>query len=399
MPRWLSFGSGHKLRLANTLAFSMNFIYSAIWVCLLTSQAWSSPQNWDESVVDSQNHLEAAIENGVGPGISVAVGYGDHVIWAAGFGFADLKAEKLVHTDTLFRVGSVSKTLTASALMRLRENQEVDIDLPASFYLRDFPEKEWSFTTRQLATHVAGIRHYRGKEFYLNEPFASMAESVSIFKDDPLLFEPGTSYTYSTYGWTLLSAVMEGATGKEYLEIMQAELFDPLSLDSTFPDKVEVKRPLRTSFYKKGENGFVSAPAVNNSYKWAGGGFLSTPSDLVRFALAHLSPGYLSAESLSVMFKNQAIASGETVGCGIGWKVGRRKSIGQWVGHSGGSVGGKTMLVLVPSKQIAVAVTLNNTEGPAQQLAFDVAAIFAEAVPAAPTKPEAETQRPQPVAR
>ena len=126
---------------------------------------------------------------------------------------------------------------------------------------------------------------------------------------------------------------------------------------------------------------FVEAQTVDNSYKWAGGGFLSTPSDLVRFALQHLEPGYLSSAALHTLFAAQKTSDGNSTNYGIGWRSGKREDIGQWRGHSGGSVGGTTMLVLVPRHQLAVAVTINNSKGPAKKLAFDIAKHFAAIAP------------------
>ena len=375
------------------------FVSWAIGVYSFCCPIAQGSQEWGVAVESACHRVEAEIAGGAGPGISVAVGHRDRVVWAQGFGFADLESGRHVDVNTLFRVGSVSKTLTACGLMRLWDRGEVDLDAPVRGYLPDFPKKRWPFTTRQLAGHLAGIRHYKGDEFRLNRAFRSVTEGLSIFQRDPLISEPGTQYTYSTYGWTLVSAVMEAAAGKEYLAIMGEDVFRPLELDSTRPEWADEEFPSKTSFYQMKDGDFAPAPEVDNSHKWAGGGFISTPSDLVRFALRHLKPGHLSAKALRVMSKTQKTRDGGLGNYGIGWKVGEHGGIGEWWGHSGGSVGGKTMLILIPAKELAVATTINNTDWPARELAFDIAGLFVEAVPLEAFRSDVGGQSPQPVAK
>ena len=352
-----------------------------IILSIVFTQAVDPPLQWEEAISLSAKRVELALEQGAGPGISVAVGYGESMTWAAGFGFSDIDARQLVDEQTMFRIGSVSKTLAASGLMRLWDQGKVDLDAPIQKYVEQFPEKRWSFSTRQVAGHLAGIRHYQGLEFYSNRPYDSIDQSLTIFQDDPLLFEPGTSYSYSTYGWTVVSKVMETASGKDFLEVMTTEVLQPLELDHTLAELPGQQEEARTSYYHGSSKKFVEAQTVDNSYKWAGGGFLSTPSDLVRFALQHLEPGYLSSAALHTLFAAQKTSDGNSTNYGIGWRSGKREDIGQWRGHSGGSVGGTTMLVLVPRHQLAVAVTINNSKGPAKKLAFDIAKHFAAIAP------------------
>jgi serine beta-lactamase-like protein LACTB len=373
--------------------------FSISWFFALAGAALGGSQNWDGPVVEAKHRVEAEMAGGAGPGISVAVGHRDRVVWAQGFGFADLESGKPVDVNTLFRVGSVSKTLTACGLMRLWDRGEVDLDTSVRGYLPDFPKKRWPFTTRQLAGHLAGIRHYKGDEFKLNRAFKSVTEGLSIFEHDPLISEPGTQYTYSTYGWTLVSAVMEAAAGKEYLVIMEEDVFRPLGLDSTRPEWADERLPSKASFYQMKDGCFAPAQEVDNSHKWAGGGFISTPSDLVRFALGHLGPGYLSPKALQAMSQTQKTRDGELGQYGIGWKAGKHGGLGEWWGHSGGSIGGKTMLILIPAKELAVAATINNTDWPAQGLAFDIAELFVKAVPLETFQETVGGQSPQPVAK
>src|SRR5262249_21044453 len=153
---------------------------------------------------------------------------------------------------TRFRLGSVSKVLTAAGLAKLVEEGKLDLDAPIQQYAPSFPTKPWPVTTRQLAGHTAGIRHYEQKDFtglLAGSPhFESVTKSLGIFANDPLLFQPGSSYAYSSYGWVLISAVMEGASKQEFLSFMQGSVFEPLGLRNIAPDHVDAIIPHRTAF-------------------------------------------------------------------------------------------------------------------------------------------------------
>ncbi len=334
--------------------------------------------DWVDAVVAARAAVRAVMEDANVPGASVAVGVGDEVVWAQGFGWADLEQGVPVTTLTKFRVGSVSKTMTATGLGLLLEEGALDLDAPVQAYVPDFPEKRWPVTTRQLGGHTAGVRHYRGDEMMSAERFPTVESGLAIFADDPLLFEPETDYSYSSYGWNLLSAVMETAAGRPFLEFMRDEVFEPLQLRHTVAEHMDSIIPWRVEYYEQGEDGsLVNAPYVDNSYKWAGGGFLSTPEDLVRFGQAHLAPGFLSAETLATLQTPQRLRNGESTGYGIGWRAYPQDDGDQALGHSGGSVGGTTLLLLVPEHDLVVAGVVN-ISGPAGRIVSQVAEIFEE---------------------
>jgi CubicO group peptidase (beta-lactamase class C family) len=297
------------------------------------------------------------------PGLSVSVGIDGQIVWAEGFGWADLEQRVPVRATSRFRVGSVAKPMTAALLGLLYEEGRIDLDATVQTYVADFPEKEHPVTVRQLAGHLAGIRHYQGDEFLSSTYYETVSDGLRIFADDPLLFEPGTRYSYSSYGWNLLSAVIEGAGDEGFLEQMQRRVFEPLGLLDTTPDQNEMIVAGRVRPYVRGADGkFRNAPYVDNSYKWAGGGFLSTAGDLVRFGLAHLEPGFLEAETLDEWFTSQRTADEEETGYGIGWTVGEQAG-SRTVGHGGGSVGGTTALRVYRDQGLVIAMVTNLSSG------------------------------------
>lgn len=310
------------------------------------------------------------------PGASVAVGIAGEIVWSQGFGWADIEHGIPVTTLTKFRVGSVSKTFAASGLGLLMERGQIDLDAPVQTYLPDFPQKRWPITTRQIGGHIAGVRHYRGQEMLSSRRYPTVESGLEIFADDSLLFEPETDYSYSTYGWSLVSAVMEKASGREFLDLMRNDVFEPLGMRHTVADHTDSIIAHRTGFYEHGEGGaLVNAPYVDSSYKWAGGGFLSTPEDLVRFGQAHMQPGFLQAETLAELQTSQVLRSGEETNYGLAWRTGTQDDGDVTLGHSGGSVGGTTLLILIPAHDMVVAGVVN-ISGSAGQIVNRVAEIF-----------------------
>ncbi len=335
-----------------------------------------------DAITASRALIRGIMEEAGVPGASIAVGVGGEIVWAEGFGWADVENRVPVSALTKFRVGSVSKSMTAAGIGLLVERGQLDLDAPVQTYVPDFPEKQWPVTTRQLGGHIAGVRHYRGREMLSSDRYPTVADGLEIFDDDPLLFEPGTSYSYSSYGWNLISAVMEGASGQEFLGFMRDEVFEPLGLRHTVPDHNDSIIVNRTEFYEHDQGGaLVNAPYVDNSYKWAGGGFLSTPEDLVRFGQVHLKPGFLRAETLALLHTSQTLRNGDATNYGIGWRTATQPDGDRAISHSGGSVGGTTLLLMVPDHDLVVAGVVN-ISGPAGRIVTEVANVFEAAIEA-----------------
>ncbi len=281
-------------------------------------------------------------------------------MWSEAFGYANIATKRPATPVTQFRIGSVSKPLTAAAVARLYESGKLDLDAPIQRYVPTFPHKGAVITTRLLGGHLAGIRHYQGNEFVLNRRFPTVAAGLGIFQDDALVAPPGTRYSYSSYGFNLISAVVEGAAGEEFLSYMSRQVFQPLGMTSTAPDRNDSLITNRTRFYERTESGeFVPSPTVDNSYKWAGGGFLSTAEDLVRFGSAHLQPGYLKAATLELLFTPQRTTAGQVTTYGIGWQSSTDALGHRTVFHGGGSVGGTTAFGVDRDSRVVIALVTN----------------------------------------
>lgn len=293
-------------------------------------------------------------------GIAVSIGIKGKIVWSQGFGYADVEQRVPVRpAKTRFRVGSVAKPMTAVAIAQLYEQGRLDLDAPVQRHVPSFPQKRAPISTRLIAGHLSGIRHYRGNEFLITQHYDTVLEGLSIFQEDTLLYAPGSKYAYSSHGWNLLSAVVEGASGQDFLTYMNENVFKPIGMANTIADHVDSLIANRGRYYGVHDGMLLNEPAVDNSYKWAGGGFLSTSEDLVRFGFAHLNDKLLKPETIKLLWQSQQTSSGKKTGYGIGWVVRTDKAGRSWIGHSGGSVGGSTQFRIYPEAQVVLVIIAN----------------------------------------
>src|ERR1035441_8626059 len=230
------------------------------------------------------------------PGLSVAVVENGEYEWASGFGFADVENNAPATEHTLFRLASISKSLTATAAMQLWERGQLDLDAPVQKYCSAFPQKQSPITTRQVMGHLAGIRHYKGSsqddpEVGNTKHFENPIQAgLDFFKNDALLSEPGKQFHYSTQGYTLVGCVIEGASGGKYVDFVRQNVFVPAGMEHTQVDNRFAIIPYRTRFYQQAESGTVqNADFLDSSYKIPGGGWLSSAEDMARFEVANLN--------------------------------------------------------------------------------------------------------------
>ncbi len=293
------------------------------------------------------------------PGLAVAVGLDSEIVWTGEFGLADVASGLPVARETKFRIGAISMSLTSAALGLLVERGDIELDADIRCYVQSFPEKRFPVSVEQVAGHTGGIRHYQGDEFRSNRSYPSVLDGLAIFARDSLVFEPGTRYGFSTYGWSLIAAAIEDAADEDFLRFMQTAVLDPLGLVNTMPERTDVPIAGLSRFYHLVDGEVREASPVDNSYKWAGGGFVSTPADLVQFSLGLMNGELLKPETVGRLWRSQRTRDGSETGYGIGWSVGRDADERRVVSHTGGSVGARSLLLLYPEEKLTVAVAAN----------------------------------------
>lgn len=306
------------------------------------------------------------------PGLSIAFMKADFV-WAKGFGYADLENMVPAKPDSSFRMASVTKTFTSFALLQLVEAGKINLDAEVQTYVPYFPRKKWPVTVRQLLGHLAGISHYKNSaaEEHLKEP-KNTREAVAIFQDFDLVAEPGTRYNYSTYGYNLLGAVIEGASGQSYGDYVKSHVFEPLGMDNSRMDNPADIIPNRIRGYRIVGGLLKNSEYVDVSSRFAGGGTRSTVLDLIKYAQGIIEGKLLYDRTQREMFTSMSARGGILTGYGMGWSVQPWKGHFQ-VYHSGSQPETRTYLVIFPTEKFAVAAASNlegsNPGGYAKRLA------------------------------
>jgi serine beta-lactamase-like protein LACTB, mitochondrial len=366
--------------------FSFLFFAALIFSALAESQ---QPQ----LAPAKRTRIEAAVSRFMAsthaPGLSLAIVEKGELEWTGGFGLADLENDVPVSQHTLFRLGSISKSLTAVGALQLWERGQLDLDVPVERYCPAFPKKGRTITTREVMGHLGGIRHYNegSKDLETNntQHFADPIQAgLDFFKNDPLIAEPGTHFHYSTQGYTLVGCAMEGAAGERYVDFMRRHVLDPSGMDQTQTDNRFTILPYRTRFYRKTESGRVeNAEFLDSSYKIPGGGWISSAEDMGRFEVAILQHKLLQRSTLDLMWTPLKPGDGSEDHYGLGWAVFDENGI-HFVGHSGGQQGTSTDLLLAPEVGAGVVVLVNLENAPVHDLSRQILHILDGTAPRDP---------------
>jgi serine beta-lactamase-like protein LACTB, mitochondrial len=342
---------------------------------------------WADAVEQGRQIIRAGLTEQNLPGLSVAVGVGGEIVWAEGFGWADLEKRVPVSPDVTFRIGTASTALTSAAVGLLLEDGRLKLDDVIQTYVPAFPEKQWPVTLRQLMGHVAGVRNDGGDEGpLLSQRCEQPVDALKFFGDRTLLFEPGTEYRYSSYGWIVVSAAVEAAAGEPFLTFMRNRIFEPLAMDHTTADSATERIPRRATpyfprFAADPRYGLHLMRPIDYSCYAGSSAFLSTPTDLVRFALAISRGKLLKPATVRLLQTPQRLASGQETGYGLGWDVETVALAGEqtrWIGHDGTSLGGTVAsLMTFPDHGVVVAVTANISYADTPAVALKIAEAFA----------------------
>jgi serine beta-lactamase-like protein LACTB len=391
------------------------------------TQSEPLPQ-WTDAVDRARHTMRAGLAEQNLPGLSVAVGVGGDVVWAEGFGWADVQTRAPVAPDTRFRIGTASQVLTSAAVGVLLEKGRLRLDDEIQTHVPQFPKKQWPVTLRQLMGHVAGVGTDSGEERPLvYQRCERPVEALRHVADQELLFEPGTQYRYSNYGWIPVSAAVEAASDQPFLTFMRDQIFQPLGMDDTGAESATeenpehvgepqedapilallqdvILQPLGIGGTKsRSATGATADPATlygpgfgagpvfrhglhvmrpRNLSCYAGSmAFFSTPSDLVRFGLAIDGGTLLQPATVQRLQTSQHLTSGQETGDGLGWDLETVTLAGEpthAAGHDGELRGGKMVsFVTFRERGIVVAVMSNISYADTSALALKVAEAFA----------------------
>jgi CubicO group peptidase (beta-lactamase class C family) len=342
---------------------------------------------WRPAVDQSRQHARDALIAQNLPGLSVAVGVGGQLVWAEGFGYADLDRKTPVGPHTLFRIGEVSNPLTSAGVGLLLEKHKLDLDAEIQTYVPSYPKKQWPVTLRELMAAQSGIHNDEGDEEPIHESCEQTIDGMKRFKEHRLLFEPGTQFHPSSYAWVLVSAAAEAAAGEPFFVFMRTAVFEPLGMRATRPDYWKDPIPDRATFYFPrfaGDPKYGPDVAREGDHSCASGGgaFLSTPSDLVRFGIAIDSGKLLAPATVNTLQTPQPLKSGQPTEYGLGWRIetvplGGKPARMASHGTKEDFIGGTATLLTFPERDIVVAVTSNTSFADTTSVARQIADAFA----------------------
>ena len=355
----------------------------------------------DSSTVGAANSAMLELRRELSaPGLQASVRIGQEEFFSYAAGVADLEPMTAVTPETRFPIGSVAKSMTAVIAARLAQRGITDLDSPIGEYMPDLPADKMELTLRQLLSHQAGIRHYGFafnlpyfSEFHSLTSYATVTDSLAIFIEDPLLFEPDTGFSYSTYGYTLASAALEAVANADFQALLEAEVTAPANMthtrldrDPCLPDRV---RSYPVNPFDKREVVYLGEPDVSN--KWAGGGLVSSADDLTRFAAALLGDDLVDAAWREQLFSPRLLPDGNEnpQHYGLGFRINRRTKESPagnlyWAVHHGGTaLGSQAFLVMLPEIDLSVAVVINVNAGGSSLMAGRVTELVDLFVPLA----------------
>jgi CubicO group peptidase (beta-lactamase class C family) len=348
--------------------------------------------NWAAAAEQSRQIVRASMSENNLAGISVAAGIDGEIVWAEGFGFADIDSSLPVTPNHRFRTGTASIVFTSAAIGLLLDEGRLKLDDQIQSYVPEFPAKQWPVTIRQAMGNVAGMKTEDPDDGVLTSSHCERpADAVALFAKEPLLFQPGAEYRDSTFGWVLLSAVVEAAADTPFATFLNERIFRPLGMLDTFKESVTDPAPNAATSYNprfaaNPVYGIKPLPKFDYSCHAGSNGFLSTPSDLVRFGMAINGGKLLRPQTVQTLQTPQRLTSGKSSGkqtsYGLGWDLKTVTLAGQQVqaaGHNGHFwVEEVASLLTFPERGLAVAVMSNVSFAGTPSVAERIAQAFAE---------------------
>ena len=259
--------------------------------------------------------------------------------------------------------GSVSKILTAMASLRMADTGLLDTHSNINQYYPQFPDKKWPITSVQLASHSAGIRHYNFANYVEANNvrfYSSLEEALAVFSQEPLLFEPGSEFEYTSLGYNLLGVVLEKASQLPFANVMAKYVTTPLKMKNTLPDHPLNLVTNRTRFYTVSEfhGGVINTLWRDSSDYYPSGGMLSTAEDLVTLTNEIFNGNFLSPQSLALLKQEQKTRQGEPTGYGYGWQIVQHQGEVNYQ-HGGETNGAYAHVSYFPEHKLSIAGIAN----------------------------------------
>jgi CubicO group peptidase (beta-lactamase class C family) len=309
------------------------------------------------------------------PGLAIAVIHDQDLVWSKGFGSADLGKKTPMTPQTLFRIASITKTFTSTAILQLRDRGKLQLDDPVSKYLpwftykNRFPEGP-AVTIRQLLTHTSGLPRESAMPYWTEPRFPTHEEMVALLHSQESIFEPDTKWKYSNLGMAILGEVVAAVSGQSYDEFITKSILQPLNMTNStvYPDKNLLSRYATPYGRRMADGTRKVSPVIDTKAITPAAGISSTVEDLGKFASLHMLDGrniagqILKGSTLREMHRVQWLLPNWRGGYGLGFSV-RKLDDRVVYGHGGWVGGNKSQISISPKEKVAVIVAINADDG------------------------------------
>lgn len=301
--------------------------------------------------------VRADLKQGPTAGLSVGVMRGGQR-WMRGYGFRDLAKKLPATVRTTYRMASITKSFTAVAVMQLAQAGKLDLDADIHTLVPEYPAKQWPVTVRQLLGHLGGVPTYDSPSAGNNTKSVTSREAIALFADRPLVAEPGTRYVYTTWGFNLLGAAVETASGQSYREYLRDHVFGPANMTHADLDEVRTRDAHHAVGYRVQGTALKPSRFLDVTSRFAGGGTRATVEDLLGFARALLDDTLVTRETMGRMQASMVTRDGRITDYGMGFATYPLR--GHYiVAHAGGQPETTTLLVVLPAEDTAIALATN----------------------------------------
>jgi len=294
------------------------------------------------------------------PGGTVAISVDGRLVWSRGFGLSDIEDGARATPTTMYRTASMGKPMAATIAFILRRQGKLDFEAPVERYCPRYPPKRWPIRIKDLISHTSGIRAPNDTdELYNTRHYDHPSDAVDLFAHDPLRFEPGTDFAYTTWGYVLLGCALEGASGQPLQSLFKRLLFGPVKMTHTKLDDPREVIPGRSRGYVIEGRHLKIAPWTDMSHKLAAGGWITNASDMLAFMNAWMSGKLVDADDRKIMLTPYRLKDGSTAdNYGMGWFIDTYKGR-QIAFHGGGTPGISAIELMVPDQNVAVIAFFN----------------------------------------
>ena len=284
----------------------MNKFVTIAATFLISFVGFSQEQNNELNVL-----LAEIIEDKTVAGVLAGYSVAGEIIEQSAAGYSNIKAKQKFDLETKVRMGSIAKSMTALATMQLVEQGVIDLNAPIQTYIPDYPKHaKTQITVGQLLSHTAGVSAYKdGRESNTTVEYPTLYDALSLFKDRDLLFEPGTQYSYSTYGYTIIGAVIEKVTGQTFEAYMQENIWNKADMTHTGVEKFGVKMNNKSELYtrRNGKGKAKIAKENNLSNRIPAGGFYTTVGDMLKFGNAVINNVFVKERTMNLMRQHHSL--------------------------------------------------------------------------------------------